>query len=125
MESLCSEAFNGGLKLLAPRLAAAREANETVLRPLRYCHRTWRDGIVPFTPGLTQLREGWHDLVQEECPIPALSGEGQRLCQEHLDTYEKMLDVRREIISVLGAEQDRWEEARKSHSTLYETIMKT
>lgn len=46
LESLCSQAYVAGLALLAPRMNAARSVNETLLRPFRYCHRTWRDSLV-------------------------------------------------------------------------------
>lgn len=130
VEKLCNEAFNGGLKLLAPRLAAAREIDETLLRPLRYCHRTWRDGIVPLTHELIHLRDNWHKLgFQEECPVPVFSPEEQQTYQQRLDTYDKMLDARQEIVSALGTEQDGWvpsdrfEETKEAHQALYQSIL--
>lgn len=132
-ESLCSQAYEAGLGLLAPRLAATREIDETLLRPLRYCHRTWRDGLVPFTHELMQLRERWQDLGFKKegvcCPIPVPSTEEMRIYRERLDIYDKMLAVRQDIVETLGVEQDgwvpedRWEEVKEAHRHIYETVM--
>ena len=129
-EGLCSKAFGASLVFLAPRLAAARAVDETLLRPFRYCHRTWRDGIVPFTHELLQLRQRWQDLGFEgACPVPALSPEEQRIYEERLEVYDKMLEVRQDIVETLGVEQDgwvwkdRWEETRNAHRYVYETVM--
>lgn len=129
-ESLCSQAFDGVLKILAPRLAAAREVEETLLRPLRYCHRTWRDGVVPFTHELIQLQERWQELgFKEPCPIPPLSHEKLSAFQEQLTIYDKMLDVRAEIVKILGVEQDgwvsagRWREVEEAHQNVYQAVM--
>ena len=129
---LCNQAFEAGLSLLAPRLAAARKIDETLLRPFHYCHRTWRDGFVPFTHELMQLRDRWQDLgFKEDCPIPTPSSEEVRVYQEQLDIYDKMLSFRQDIVETLGVEQDgwvpedRWEEAKEAHQHVYETVMGT
>ncbi|PGH13538.1 hypothetical protein AJ80_06288 [Polytolypa hystricis UAMH7299] len=131
-KSLCSQAFEAGLELLAPRLAAARKIDETLFRPFRYCHRTWRDGTVPFTHEFIQLREHWQGLgFKEDCPIPAFSSEEMHLYREQLDIYDKMLAVRQDIVEILGVEQDgctpedRWEEVREAHQHIYiyESVM--
>ncbi|EQL31887.1 hypothetical protein BDFG_05791 [Blastomyces dermatitidis ATCC 26199] len=129
-ESLCSQAFEAGLGLLAPRLAAVRKIDEILLRPFRYCHRTWKDGVVPFTHELMQLRDHWQDFgFKEGCPIPVLGSEEMRIYQERLDIYDKMLAVRQDIVETLGVEQDgwipedRWEEVKEAHQRIYEAVL--
>ncbi|EFR01815.1 hypothetical protein MGYG_04815 [Nannizzia gypsea CBS 118893] len=121
-ESLCYQSYEVGLALLAPRLGATRKIDETLLRPFRYCHRTWRDGFVPFTYELMRLRDSWTTLgFQNDCPIPAMGAEEKSFYKEQLDIYDGMLEIRRDIIEILGVEEDgwvpaeRWEEVKKAH----------
>lgn len=129
-DGLCSQAFEAGLGLLAPRLSAPRRIDETLLLPFRYCHRTWRDGFVPFTHELVQLRDHWKDLgFREDCPIPAMSSEEMRIYKEQLDIYDKMLAFRQDIVETLEVEQDGWvaedgwEKVKEAHQHIYESIM--
>ncbi|KAK2765358.1 hypothetical protein FQN54_008204 [Arachnomyces sp. PD_36] len=127
---LCSQAFEVGLRLLAPRLGATRDVDEALLRPFRYCHRTWRDGFVPLMHELTQLRDRWQELgFKGECPLPTPSPEELRFYQEQLELYDKMLAFRQYLVETLGVEQDgwvpedRWEEVKKYHQDVYEDIV--
>lgn len=129
-DSLCSQAYEVGLALLAPRLAAARNIDETLLRPFRYCHRTWKDGFVPFTYELVQLRDHWKDLgFTDDCPIPALSSQEMQIYQEQLEIYNKMLTFRKDLVDTLGVEEDgwvpedQWETVKETHQQIYETII--
>ncbi|QSS65906.1 hypothetical protein I7I51_06757 [Histoplasma capsulatum] len=131
-ESLCGQAYEGGWALLAPRLGATRKIDESLLRPFRYCHRTWRDGFVPFTHELMRLRDRWKELGftdDDNCPIPPLSEEDMRLHEKQLDVYEKILQIKRDVITTLGVEEDgwvsadRWEGVRQAHRDIYETVM--
>ncbi|WEW61064.1 hypothetical protein PRK78_006553 [Emydomyces testavorans] len=129
-ETLCSQAYEIGWALLAPRLGATRKIDETLLRPFRYCHRTWRDGFVPFTHELMRLRDAWKKLVfKKDCPIPALGPEEKSFYKEQLDVYNKMLEFRQDMVETLGVEadgwvsEDGWEGVEKAHRYFYETIM--
>ncbi|EEP78409.1 predicted protein [Uncinocarpus reesii 1704] len=129
-EDYCSKVYAAGLAFLAPRLTAARNIDEALLRPLRYCHRTWRDGVVPFSHGLTELRERWEELgFKDECPIPTPTVEEKRVYEERLDTYNKFLEVRQDLVETLGVEEDGWtpldrrEETVEAHRQVYEIIM--
>ncbi|PGH11609.1 hypothetical protein AJ79_04749 [Helicocarpus griseus UAMH5409] len=130
--TLCSQPFEAGLSLLGPRLGAARKIDEALLRPLRYCHRTWRDGFVPLMYELMQLRDRWQDLgFEDECPTLAPSSEEMRDYHEQLEIYEKMLSFKQEIVETFGVEEDgwvpedRWDEVKEAHRHAYETIMKS
>ncbi|TPX20163.1 hypothetical protein DIZ76_016051 [Coccidioides immitis] len=129
-DNLCAQAFEAGLGLLAPRLAATRKIDETLLRPFRYCHRTWKDGFVPFTHELIQLRDRWQVLgFKDDCPIPALGPDELRVYQEQLEIYDKMLSLRQDIVEILGVEQDgwvpadRWQDVRAAHQQVYASVM--
>ncbi|EFW14143.1 conserved hypothetical protein, partial [Coccidioides posadasii str. Silveira] len=129
-EMLCSQAYELGWALLAPRLGETRKIDETLLRPFRYCHQTWRDGFVPFTHELMQLREAWKKLgFKKNCPIPALSQEEMRSYKEQLGIYNGMLEFRQDMVETLGVEgdgwvsEDHWEGVKKAHQYFYKTIM--
>nr|KMM72331.1 hypothetical protein CPAG_08628 [Coccidioides posadasii RMSCC 3488] len=129
-EMLCSQAYELGWALLAPRLGETRKIDETLLRPFRYCHQTWRDGFVPFTHELMQLREAWKKLgFKKNCPIPALSPEEMRSYKEQLGIYNGMLEFRQDMVETLGVEgdgwvsEDHWEGVKKAHQYFYKTIM--
>ncbi|KAM5442588.1 hypothetical protein MferCBS31731_002467 [Microsporum ferrugineum] len=129
-ESLCYQAYEVGLALLAPRLGATRKIDETLLRPFRYCHRTWRDGFIPFTHELMRLKDSWGKLgLQKDCPIPTMGAEEKSFYEEQLGIYDGMLEFRRDMIEILGIEEDgwvsaeRWEEVKKAHQGFYETLM--
>lgn len=129
-ESLWYQAYEVGLALLAPRLGATRKIDETLLRPFRYCHRTWRDGFVPFTHELMRLRDSWEKLgFEKECPIPAMGPKEKSFYEKQLEIYDGMLEFRRDMFEVLGVEEDgwvpaeRWKEVKKTHQGFYETLM--
>ncbi|KAM5454307.1 hypothetical protein MaudCBS49596_002324 [Microsporum audouinii] len=129
-EVLCSQAYELGWALLAPRLGATRKIDETLIRPFRYCHRTWRDGFVPFTCELMRLRDAWTQLgFANNCPIPAL--DDMSFYEEQLDVYNKILEFRQDMVETLGVEDDgwvsenRWEGVKKAHQYFYETIMES
>ena len=46
MAYLCNQAFELSVHALTPRIASARNLDEDLVRPLRYCRRTWKDGVV-------------------------------------------------------------------------------
>lgn len=129
-ETLCSQAYEVGWALLAPRLGATRKIDETLLRPFRYCHRTWRDGFVPFTHELIRLRDAWKELgFEKDCPIPPLSPEEMSFYKEQLSIYDGLLEFRQDMVETLGVEgdgwvsEDRWEGVKKAHQHIYENIM--
>ncbi|OJD20124.1 hypothetical protein ACJ73_08543 [Blastomyces percursus] len=128
--TLCSQAYEVGWALLAPRLGATRKIDEILLRPFRYCHRTWRDGFVPFTHELIQLRDAWKELgFEKDCPVPPLSPEEMSFYKEQLGIYDGLLEFRQDMVETLGVEgdgwvsEDRWEGVKKAHQYFYETIM--
>ncbi|KAF3491941.1 uncharacterized protein GIQ15_01458 [Arthroderma uncinatum] len=129
-EAACNQAFEVGLALLGPRLGEARKVDETLLRPFRYCHRTWRDGFIPFTCELMRLRDAWEKLgFENDCPVPALSPEEMSFYEEQLGIYNGMLEFRQDMVETLEVEgdgwvsEDRWEGVRKAHQYFYENIM--
>ena len=54
---LCRQAFGACLQALIPRVWAASMLDDDLLRPFRYCDRTWKDGAVAFRQELIDVFE--------------------------------------------------------------------
>lgn len=54
--------FDACLHGLVPRLSAARRLDNNLLRPFRYCHRTWRNSAVAFRQELIEISNRWKEL---------------------------------------------------------------
>lgn len=50
------------MKWKVPALAAARAADSTLLRPLRYCGTSWRDSATAVRQELIELSQRWTEL---------------------------------------------------------------
>lgn len=130
--SLCNQAYVAGLALLAPRMNAARNIDETLLRPFRYCHRTWRDSIVPFTYELLELQKHWATLQFEEpCSLPPdfTNPDQARVYREREDMLNNFLEMKGDLLEMVGTDDDGWvppellEEKKEIHQSLYDEIM--
>ena len=71
--SICERTFEVALEGWVPKLHDARALDETLLRPIRYCHTTWRDGVAAFRQELIELSQHWNELGSEFLPLPAIS----------------------------------------------------
>lgn len=132
LDVLCSQAYVTGLAMLAPRLNAARNLDETLLRPFRYCHRTWRDSIVPFTYELRELQKHWDNLdFKEPCSLPSdfTNAKQTRVYEERQDMFDDFLEVKKDLLEMVGTDDEGWvlpelfEEKKRIHQSLYATIM--
>ena len=113
LESLCSQAYVAGLALLAPRMNAARNVNETLLRPFRYCHRTWRDSPVPFTYELLELQKHWNTLgFKEPCSLPQDftdpdSGQAH-VYREREEMFNDAMEIKGDLLEMIGTDDEGW-----------------
>ncbi|KAK2764527.1 hypothetical protein FQN54_009222 [Arachnomyces sp. PD_36] len=132
LDALCSQAYVTGLALLSPRLNAARNLDETLLRPFRYCHRTWRDSIVPFTYELREVQKHWDTLgFKEPCSLPPnfTDLEPTRVYEERQEMFDNFLEIKKDLLEMVGTDDEGWvlpellEEKKKIHQSLYEAIM--
>lgn len=133
LDALCSQAYVAGLGLLAPRLNAPRNIDETLLRPFRYSHRTWRDSIVPFTYELLELQKHWTALgFEEACSLPADFTDSDKpdgVYREREEMFNNFLEIKGDLLEMVGTDDDGWvlpellEEKKKVHQSLYEAIM--
>ena len=106
---LCQKAYDVCMKGFVPRLAAARALDVDLLRPFRYCHRTWRDGISAFRQDLIDLSARWEALeLPGQCPY------NLPVCDElerHKMQYEDLrlaADLDEKVSTLLDAGSDGW-----------------
>lgn len=111
LESLCSQAYVAGLALLAPRMNAARSVNETLLRPFRYCHRTWRDSLVLHMSCWGY--KNWDTLgFKEPCALSQDftdpdSGQAH-VYREREEMFNNALEIKEDLLETVGTDDEGW-----------------
>lgn len=81
-----------GMEAWVPQIHAARVADSTLLRPLRYCSTSWRDSATAIRQDLIELSQRWTELgLPGECPYqPSLEE-----LADHVDLYEQFEAMQR------------------------------
>lgn len=70
-DELCAQAFDGGVRLLMPKLALSRQLDESLFRPFQYCYRTWKDGAVVLRQELIKMARQSSNLdLLTNTPVP-------------------------------------------------------
>lgn len=106
---LCRQAFDACLKGLVPKLCAARTLDEDLLRPFRYCHRTWRDGAVAFRQELNEVSKRWKELgLATSCPYSLPTAEESLIHQEDFKSFVKAVQLKQNLVNLLDIAPDGW-----------------
>ena len=104
-----SQAFDAGMKGLVPKLFAAMTLDDELLRPFRYCHRTWTDGAVAYRDDLTRISERWQELgLAGSSPYPSPTHEELRVHQEELARFTSARKLRQGLVDLLNVAADGW-----------------
>jgi hypothetical protein len=126
----CAKAFDVGIQILTPKLAAARSMDDSLLRPFRYCHRTWADGAAAFREELIQTSRRWEELgLAGTCPYPLRSPEEIAVHQKKYRLFETAQQLRQAVPSLLNTASDGWvpmedfEETEKAHRELFSAVL--
>jgi len=129
---LCAIAFDACIKGLVPRLESVRALDEDLLRLLRYCHRTWKDGIAALQEELIVLSRRWAELgLPDECPY---SPPTDTALQEHRQQYHLFvtsLKLKKDLIEILNTDSTGWvsneafEEARETEEKIFAQLAST
>ena len=101
--------FDLCLQALIPKLHLARVLDEDLLRPFRYCHRTWKDGAVAFREELIRISRRWEELGLAGRP-PYTLPNSTDLAQHHKE-FQKLVEAVRlkdRLIDLLGTNSDGW-----------------
>lgn len=106
---LCKQAFDACLQALVPRLGAAKLLDGSLLRPFRYCHRTWRDGAVAFRQELIEVSNRWKELeLANPCPYSRLTPEELLVHQRDFESFQAAQELKRRLMSLLDTTSDGW-----------------
>lgn len=134
LESLCSQADVAGLAMLALRMNAARNVDETLLRPFRYCHRTWRDSLVPFTYELLELQKHWTTLgFKEPCSLPRdftdPDPDQAHVYRQREEMFNDAMEIKGDLQESVGTNDEGWvfpellEEKKSISQSLWDVIV--
>ncbi|KAL8671232.1 MAG: hypothetical protein Q9168_004264 [Polycauliona sp. 1 TL-2023] len=128
---LCRQAFAICLQAFIPKLYAAKHLDETLLRPFRYCHRTWREGATAFRQELIDLASQWKELgLPDECPYPLPSSDELVGYRKEFEKFMAAKDLKQKLMNLLGIPSDgwvpieAWEATREAHKGAFDEIVK-
>ncbi|KAL8943576.1 MAG: hypothetical protein Q9211_000930 [Gyalolechia sp. 1 TL-2023] len=106
---LCRKAFDACLQGLVPRLSAGRALDENLLRPFRYCHRTWRDGAVAFRQELIEISGRWKELgLPNSCPYPLPTSDELVVHGREFEDFLAARRLKQRLICLLDTTPDGW-----------------
>ncbi|KAF1943980.1 kinase subdomain-containing protein [Clathrospora elynae] len=129
--SICEQTFEVALKGWVPNLHDARALDETLLRPIRYCHTSWRDGAAALRQELIELSQRWNELgLPNSCPYQPFPQELTRHAKEWED-FETFQSLRLFLVRSINSNTDSWvpskawEAAKDANQSAFEEWMKT
>ena len=106
---ICQKAYDACLKALVPKLATARAIDNNLLRPFRYCHRTWRDGAVAFRDELIDISKRWKELgLPGYCPYPHPTSGELAVHRKEVERYMTAQRLKERLASLLNVTSDGW-----------------
>lgn len=106
---LCRQAFEVCLQGLIPKLYAARALDDDLLRPFRYCHRTWKDGAAAFRHELIEISSRWKELgLAGSCPYALPTSMELLEHQKEFQSFCTAHDLKRKLIDLLDTTPDGW-----------------
>ncbi|KAF1965126.1 hypothetical protein BU23DRAFT_585168 [Bimuria novae-zelandiae CBS 107.79] len=114
----CAKAFDVSIRILAPKLSAARSMDEALFGPFRYCYRTWEDGAVVFREELIQTSLHWKELgFAEPCPFPLPSPDEILTHQKDYKLFEDAQQLKHGLSGPLNSSSDGWVPSEHWEST--------
>ena len=127
---LCRQAFDACLQGLVPRLSAARTLDDNLLRPFRYCHRTWRDGAVAFRQELIEISSRWKELgLPKYCPYPLPSSDELVAHRREFEDFVAARTLKQRLICLLDTTPDgwvptqAWEATQSAHKEAFDELV--
>ena len=130
--ALCREAFEVCLQGLIPKLYAARALDDDLLRPFRYCHRTWKDGATALRHELIELSGRWTELgLAGSCPYVSPTSIELLDHQKDFQDFVTALQLKQGLINLLDTDVDgwvpteSWEAAKVAHKEAFDEISQT
>ena len=127
---LCREAFDACLQGLVPRLAAGRALDDNLLRPFRYCHRTWKDGAVAFRQELIEISSRWKELgLPDYCPYPLPTSDDLVVYRREFEDFMAARKLKQKLMCLLDTTPDGWvptqfwEATKSAHKEAFDELV--
>lgn len=127
----CRQTFEVVLKGYAPKLHDARAMEQNLLRPLRYCDASWRDGAAALRQELIELSQGWTELgLPGSCPYQPTLEELVEHAKQY-EVFESVQQLKMFLKRALDADSDgwvpaeNWETAKKANKILFDQWMES
>lgn len=128
---ICQQTFEVTLCGFAPKLAAARATDETLLRSLRYCHSSYRDGAAALRQELIELSQRWSELgLPNICPYQPSTEDLAEHAKQWQD-FETTQKFKLFLMHMLDSNSDgwvpteSWDAAKAAHKAAFEQWMET
>ena len=130
--ALCRQAFDACLQGLIPKLYAARALDDGLLRPFRYCHRTWRDGAAASRHELIEISNRWNELgLAGSCPYALPTSIELLEHQKEFRSFGTANDLKRRLMDLLDTTPDgwvpmeSWEATEVAHQEAFDELLQT
>ncbi|KAL8910040.1 MAG: hypothetical protein Q9171_004666 [Xanthocarpia ochracea] len=127
---LCKQAFNVCLQFLVPRLSAARALDDNLLRPFRYCYRTWKDSAVAFRDELIEISSRWKELgLPNSCPYPLPTSDELVVYRREFEDFVAARKLKQRLICLLDTTPDGWvpthlwEATKSAHNEAFDVFV--
>ena len=125
------QTFEGCLIANLPNLHAARITDETILRPFRYCHSSWRDNTAALRQELLELSQRWVELgLPSSCPYQPT----EKDVADHVKQYDDFEIVQKFKVFLVRARRsnsdgwipaENWESAEEAHRLAFDEWTET
>ena len=116
-------------KGLVPRLSAAR-LDDNLLRPFRYCHRTWKDGAVAVRQELVEILSRWKELdLPNSCPYPLATSHDSVVYRRGSEEFVTARKLKQRLICLLNTTPDGWvptqlwEATKSAHKEAFDELV--
>lgn len=128
---ISSKTFDVSMKGYVPKLRIARALDDTLLRPFRHCHTSWRDSAAAIRQNLIDISNKWKELeLAGSCPYLPTEEELAEHKKQYED-FETTQKLKSWLMRVLDTNSDgwvpadAWEWSKTAHRDAFRTWMET
>ena len=129
--SINEQTYEVAMRGWIPKLHDARALDEVLLRPIRYCHTSWRDGAAALRQELIELSQVWEKLgLPGSCPYQPTAVELDQHIKEWED-FQSLQTLKLFLIRSINSNTDgwvdpeTWEAAKDANNAFLEEWLKT
>lgn len=106
--AICQQTWDVHMRVWAPRLYAAQNTDEALIRPFRYCYSCWRVGATGFRNELVELCQKWNELNLEGSPPFQLTAKELAEHAVHWEDFQAAVKLRDTVTQLLNTNTEGW-----------------